>query len=71
MNKEIKEALYSIEDKFNNVPGNMPIVATGTPMIEVYRIVSDLLKKRDEQVLEKCGKVAWAGDDILCKILRY
>lgn len=33
--------------------------------------VSDLLKKRDEQVLEKCGKVAWAGDDILCKILRY
>lgn len=50
MNKEIKEALYSIEDKFNNVPGNMPIVATGTPMIEVYRIVSDLLKKRDEEI---------------------
>lgn len=35
VSKEIKEALKIIEDKFNAVPGNMPIVATGTPMIEV------------------------------------
>lgn len=41
--KELQEAFKSIEDKNNGVPGNMPIVATGTPMIDIYRIANSLL----------------------------
>ena len=29
----------------------------------VKDFISDLLKKRDEAIIEECGKVAWAGDD--------
>lgn len=41
--KELQEAFKSIEDKNNGVPGNMPIVATGIPMIDIYRIANSLL----------------------------
>lgn len=46
-------------DKHNHVPGNMPIVATGTPMLDLERFIETLLESAREQGKQSTqGRVA-------------